>query len=684
MWLWILLSGCDSSDPSCYFDVDRDGFGAGEPLNFCDDRAVRVDGDCDDSRPDVSPDAAEVCDGVDNDCDGIVDADTPDPSVWWYRDADGDGFGDPRVAQRSCAPASGYVADNTDCYDGDAGTFPGADERCDGSDNDCDGIIDERPIDPGSVYVDRDGDGYGDPTLPVVACRPSDGQASDGTDCDDSDATVHPTADEVCNDRDDDCDGISDNLIDLGFAIYFWDADDDGYGDAAAPSPGCSPGRGFVDRSDDCDDSNALSYPGADEWCDEQDNNCDGAVDEGIPVDAPTFYIDRDADGYGDPLTAAQACEAPSGYVADGEDCDDLYAGVYPGADEICDSRDNDCDGPFDEDPIDGDTFYKDEDGDGFGDPDRPRVACLRPHLHVADGTDCDDTDALAYPGTERCDCSDGKDSDSDGLVDCEDGDCADVSPCAELNCSDGEDEDEDDLIDCLDEDCWGTDDCDSNQIRAHITAGAIRGEVTRYAYERDTETYYSVSGALFRRSSWFTSGSTQAMVQAEDVAGSVRFLTESGATIDACTWQADRMTFSSTLTRSDRLATSSGGPRDFDYNRAFAGVALSSGCGIDVALADYLPQNVGVGVGTALGRVFESGTIDGLDVEVTRCSPSVQWLSLTSSVASSTTSSSTGSSTIARTSSTGARVWSSSTRTRTFSGALGEGDAYTYGACVE
>jgi hypothetical protein len=91
-----------------------------------------------------------------------------------------------------------------DCDDTDPEVFPGAAERCNGADDDCDGDVDEGVM--SLYYVDEDGDGYGDPE-PVAACEPTGPVADNGADCDDSDAAVHPGADERANGVDDDCDG---------------------------------------------------------------------------------------------------------------------------------------------------------------------------------------------------------------------------------------------------------------------------------------------------------------------------------------------------------------------------------------------------------------------------------------------------------------------------------------------
>ncbi|MFN7146279.1 MAG: MopE-related protein, partial [Myxococcota bacterium] len=104
--------------------------------------------------------------------------------------------------------------------------------------------------------------------------------------------------------------------------------------------------------------------------CNTFDDDCDGTVDEASAADAPSWYVDADRDGYGNAAISAVQCSAPTGYVSDATDCLDTSAVSYPGADELCDSLDNDCDGTVDDNPSAGVTYYRDADVDGFGDPD--------------------------------------------------------------------------------------------------------------------------------------------------------------------------------------------------------------------------------------------------------------------------------------------------------------------------
>jgi hypothetical protein len=163
-------------DPTDWYeDLDGDGYGGDGPVSACEapDGWVAEANDCDDLDPDTHPDAIEICDDadVDEDCDG--DADDDDDSVvgqtMWHGDADGDGYGGSLTFEACEAPAN-FVDDDSDCDDGDAAIHPGADELCDGVDQDCDGSIDEDALDFSSWYLDSDSDGYGAGS-PALACE---------------------------------------------------------------------------------------------------------------------------------------------------------------------------------------------------------------------------------------------------------------------------------------------------------------------------------------------------------------------------------------------------------------------------------------------------------------------------------------------------------------------------------
>ena len=238
--------------------------------------------------------------------------------------------------------------------------------------------------------ADADGDTFGDDAVTVEACDQPPGYVAAGGDCDDADAAWNPAAVEAdCTDPNDyNCDGST------GYA----DADGDRFAACA-----------------DCDDTDGAINPAAAEVCDALDNNCDGAIDESSALDALAWYLDDDADLYGDAASTVNACSQPAGYVADAADCDDTDGAINPAATELCDGLDNDCDGAIDESSAaDALAWYLDSDSDLYGDVSLDVISCSQPAGYVADATDCDDGDALVHPGA--ADPSDGVDQDCDGL----------------------------------------------------------------------------------------------------------------------------------------------------------------------------------------------------------------------------------------------------------------------------
>ena len=460
----------DATFGSSPFGLTASAGGDIDCLDFDEDGYTPGDGDCDDTDPDVYPGAEEVCDGIDNDCDGTADEDDATDVLTWYVDTDGDGYGDASSATEACDQPSGYVADDSDCDDSSADALPGGEELCDGLDNDCDGTTDEDDAtDAATWYIDYDGDGYGSTTYSTESCTQPSGWVSDQSDCDDSEAAVNPSASEICDGVDNDCDGDTDEDDAIDAGTWYTDSDGDAYGDANTGVMRCSPEPDEVPDGSDCDDTNSAIHPAAEEVCDGIDNNCDDNID-GDAIDAATWYADADGDGFGDASSTTLSCEAPTGTTADATDCDDTNPDIHPGAEETWyDGVDGDCDGGNDYD-ADGDGF----DSDGYG------------------GTDCDDEEAGVNTDAEET-WYDGIDTDCDGASDYDaDGDGFDSASYDGDDCDDANPDTwpgaPDDPYDGVVNDCnsasdydadgdgydsveWGGTDCDDANSEIHPDA---------------------------------------------------------------------------------------------------------------------------------------------------------------------------------------------------------------------
>ena len=302
----LLLLGCQDKADSPLDGVPIDE--TGSTATDSDGDGYDATEDCDDNNSVIHPGADEICDGVDNNCDGQADEGVTEV---FYADRDEDGFGDPSSTAEACEQPPGYVSTGTDCDDGSDATWPGASEQCDGEDNDCDGAVDEEVM--FAWYADADGDGFGNPDSQHPTCDPPPGYVTDGTDCDDTEERAHPGREEVCDTVDNDCDGAVDEDV---TDTYYRDEDGDGYGLSAKTTEACAVPSGYSDLSGDCDDGDRAISPSAAEVCDDADNDCDGGIDTDA-VDQSAWYADSDGDGFGDASVSAASCDAPSGYVAD-------------------------------------------------------------------------------------------------------------------------------------------------------------------------------------------------------------------------------------------------------------------------------------------------------------------------------------------------------------------------------
>jgi hypothetical protein len=520
-------ASCNAAYFACAGFTDNDGDG------------FVVEQDCDDSNPNSYPGAAEICDTIDNDCDGLID-ETP---TIYFVDNDNDGYGDDNnTVEAGCDTPNGASAVGGDCDDNDPDIFPGAPELCNGIDDDCDGEVDDFA--GTAYYADADGDGYGDISSEQYSCTPIPGLITQGGDCDDTDDTVNPGAADPCDAIDQDCSGGP------FLTTWYLDNDGDGFGDDATTLSDCAQPSGYVEQGGDCDDANSdlfpgngcsvcgpleqqwlathqaellavvntcagscfndpgclesclqnaglpvgtvclscvndylactldncfticinsqeacfecqvqagclgqlaacmgqvdadgdgwwagsdcddnnvNAFPGAAEVCDGVDNDCDGSVDEDLNV---TYYTDVDGDGFGvDGTEVIGTCDQPPGTAIQGGDCDDADDTVFPNAPELCDGIDNDCNGESDDNA--GTLFYTDADGDGYGDDATAVFSCAPIPGAVTVGGDCNDANNAINPGAaDPCDaidqdCSGGPiiatwylDNDGDGFGD--------------------------------------------------------------------------------------------------------------------------------------------------------------------------------------------------------------------------------------------------------------------------
>ncbi|MFH1065904.1 MAG: MopE-related protein [Nanoarchaeota archaeon] len=404
--------GCSSAcltEITYYKDKDNDGYGnaansktrVNAPNGY-----VPESGDCDDNNANINPGMAEICNNIDDNCKGAIDdgltradnnlfglcsanIETCSAGEWadsdvnylplnetcdgfdnncnnetdegvkslFYRDADADGFGDVWAVVSECVAPEGYLANNADCNDENAGISPNAEEVCNGIDDNCDGNADEgETCEYVPYYCDNDVDGF-------LSASPSDGcntyncvsdecSTQAGTDCNDENVDVYPDAEEVCNGIDDNCnDGVDEYLI----------RDDDKLlGLCSANIEICSAGEWF---------DSETNYVSSEEICDGFDNDCDGAVDNAgniMPQEIQSFVASNillsrscytgpeETSGVGECAAGLQTCTEGS--------WEESCSGEVLPAEEICDGLDNDCDGETDE------GNFSDADADGIKD----------------------------------------------------------------------------------------------------------------------------------------------------------------------------------------------------------------------------------------------------------------------------------------------------------------------------
>ena len=339
---WGSVTPCNTPS-TWYADVDGDGFGNAlsttlscfQPLNY-----VANSTDCNDNSAAINPNTIWYMD-MDNDGFGTngmtttacvqpigyvannTDCNDNNAAVnavtTWYQDLDNDGFGNLAVTISNCGPSTGYVANSTDCNDNNAAVNPNAVEIYDLIDNNCNGQINEG-FTLQTYYLDNDLDGFGGTTTVSAVTSPGANYVLVGGDCNDASAAIYPTAVEICDNLDNNCNGQIDET--LTFLTYYQDLDNDGYGNLLIHQTSCSALVGYALDSTDCNDNNAAANS------------------------LTNLYEDLDNDGFGNLAVMVSNCGPIAGYVANNTDCNDANASIHPGALDIpINGIDEDCSG---------------------------------------------------------------------------------------------------------------------------------------------------------------------------------------------------------------------------------------------------------------------------------------------------------------------------------------------------
>ena len=535
---------CDDANPNVnavttwYLDSDNDGFGnlsmttqnCGQPVGY-----VANSTDCDDANNQINPNATEVFDGFDNNCDLVIDEGFT--LTTYYEDLDGDNFGSSVSIQSVTNPGAGYSLVSGDCNDNNNLINPNATEICDGVDNNCDLNIDES-LPTFTYYLDADNDGFGDLNFTTTDCSVPAGYSVNSLDCNDANNQINPSATDVpANNIDEDCSGADAPLVPLMLGIYEFTQPSAcpvtatavttqpttaTFGTFLSSGVNCQAAGNVYNNNDwnttttidlteyaefsitanECQsiDLDRIAFNhrcsatgGTPTWYvrssldnyatdlgtgisgNNNNQNLDDTVTLGAAFNAvsnvtfrfyltgigttgatfrfdnvslygnafalptQTYYADVDNDGFGDLSFDSLSCSIPVGFVLNSTDCNDADSLINPNtvwfldtdldtfgdasnsivsctqpAGYVLDSTDcNDNDNQ-----ITGSImYYVDADLDGFGDFATGATFCTNPGAgYVTNSTDCDDSNNSIFPGaTEICD---GIDNDCVGGID--------------------------------------------------------------------------------------------------------------------------------------------------------------------------------------------------------------------------------------------------------------------------